>query len=224
MTAQTAANNNESPLIASLPPHINFANKQLPSPITPSTHPLSPPTDPACQARVKPADSESDATGNLVPIRGFVTEVLRRSRTSGNVLQTALCYLGAVRSHVAELARKERDGEGVRGEPGSDERIVPGSEAEVAESIALALSSGLYDYTSSTSTGADGDPPTIRVADSAPPPIAIEQHPMKTAARTASAPAEPLSPDLPSPLLCPRRTFLAALILATKFTLDNARE
>ncbi|KAL1722712.1 hypothetical protein EV715DRAFT_192474 [Schizophyllum commune] len=221
MTAQTAANNNESPLIASLPPHINFANKQLPSPITPSTHPLSPPTDPACQARVKPADSESDATGNLVPIRGFVTEVLRRSRTSGNVLQTALCYLGAVRSHVAELARKERDGEGVRGEPGSDERIVPGSEAEVAESIALALSSGLYDYTSSTSTGADGDPPTIRVADSAPPPIAIEQHPMKTAARTASAPAEPLSPDLPSPLLCPRRTFLAALILATKFTLDK---
>ncbi|KAI5834460.1 hypothetical protein K523DRAFT_348038 [Schizophyllum commune Tattone D] len=221
MTAQTAANNNESPLIASLPPHINFANKQLPSPITPSTHPLSPPTDPACQARVKPADSESDATGNLVPIRGFVTEVLRRSRTSGNVLQTALCYLGAVRSHVAELARKERDGEGVRGEPGSDERIVPGSEAEVAESIALALSSGLYDYTSSTTTGADGDPPTIRVADSAPPPIAIEQHPMKTAARTASAPAEPLSPDLPSPLLCPRRTFLAALILATKFTLDK---
>ncbi|KAL1730067.1 hypothetical protein EV714DRAFT_273026 [Schizophyllum commune] len=221
MTARTAANNNESPLIASLPPHINFANKQLPSPITPSTHPLSPPTDPACQARVKPADSESDATGNLVPIRGFVTEVLRRSRTSGNVLQTALCYLGAVRSHVAELARKERDGEGVRGEPGSDERIVPGSEAEVAESIALALSSGLYDYTSSTSTGADGDPPTIRVADSAPPPIAIEQHPMKTAARTASAPAEPLSPDLPSPLLCPRRTFLAALILATKFTLDK---
>ncbi|KAI5900059.1 uncharacterized protein SCHCODRAFT_02695316 [Schizophyllum commune H4-8] len=248
MTAQTAANNNESPLIASLPPHINFANKQLPSPITPSTLPLSPPTDPACQARVKPADSESDATGNLVPIRGFVTEVLRRSRTSGNVLQTALCYLGAVRAHVAELARKERDGEGVRGEPGSDERIVPGSEAEVAESIALALSSGLYGYTSCTSnTGATaGDPPNIRVADSAPPPIAIEQHPMKTAARTASAPAdsapppiaieqhpmktaartasapaEPLSPDLPSPLLCPRRTFLAALILATKFTLDK---
>ena len=40
--------NNESPLIASLPPHINFANKQLLSPITPSTHLLSPllPTDP----------------------------------------------------------------------------------------------------------------------------------------------------------------------------------
>ncbi|KAI4293978.1 hypothetical protein K525DRAFT_213746 [Schizophyllum commune Loenen D] len=42
---------------------------------------------------------------------------------------------------------------------------------------------------------------------------------MKTAARTASAPAEPVSPDFPSPLLCARRTFLA--MLATKFTLDK---
>ncbi|KAL1697987.1 hypothetical protein EV121DRAFT_218832 [Schizophyllum commune] len=40
-------------------------------------------------------------------------------------------------------------------------------------------------------------------------------------AHTASAPAEPLSLDLPSPLLCPRRTFLFMLILATKSTLDK---
>ncbi|KAL1732036.1 hypothetical protein EV714DRAFT_207402, partial [Schizophyllum commune] len=144
------------------------------------------------------------------------------SRTSGNVLQTALCYLGAVRTHITELARKERDGGGVRGEPGSDERIVSRLEAEIAKSIALVLSSGLYDYTSCTSTGVHGgDPPTICIANTAPSPITIEQCPMKTAARTASAPAEPVSPDFPSPLLCARRTFLAMLILATKFTLDK---
>ncbi|KAL1711294.1 hypothetical protein EV715DRAFT_215464 [Schizophyllum commune] len=40
-------------------------------------------------------------------------------------------------------------------------------------------------------------------------------------AHTASAPAEPLSLDLPSPLLCPRRTSLVMLILATKSTLDK---
>ncbi|KAL1711373.1 hypothetical protein EV715DRAFT_215390 [Schizophyllum commune] len=40
-------------------------------------------------------------------------------------------------------------------------------------------------------------------------------------AHTASAPAEPLSLDLPSPSLCPRRTFLVVLILATRSTLDK---
>jgi hypothetical protein len=48
---------------------------------------------------------------NLVPIKGFVHEVLRRSRASGSVLQTALRYLEAIREKIPELVEKEKKGE-----------------------------------------------------------------------------------------------------------------
>ena len=56
---------------------------------------------------------------------------------------------------------------------------------------------------------------TIKVSDlSAPTRTADKKF------KTSSEPLAPL-PPLPSPLLCPRRAFLAALILASKFTQDK---
>ena len=84
-------------------------NPQLPSPITPSRSPLSLPLQPPSESAM--------FRSNLVPIRGFVHEVLRRSRTSGAVLQIALCYLEAIRSKVPACLQRERDGTGARTEP-----------------------------------------------------------------------------------------------------------
>jgi hypothetical protein len=52
-----------------------------------------------------------------VPIKAFIHEALRRSRTSGTVLQTALCYLEAIRPKVLKLVEKEKIGDGVHDEP-----------------------------------------------------------------------------------------------------------
>jgi hypothetical protein len=66
-----------------------------------------------------------------VPIKAFIHEALRRSRTSGTVLQTALCYLEAIRPKVLELVEKEKIGDGVHDEPDLTDRIVQGDlEAE----------------------------------------------------------------------------------------------
>ena len=54
----------------------------------------------------------------VAPLQGFVQELIRRSRTSGTVLQTALCYIEAVRRKLPEIAsasappRKETTHEG----------------------------------------------------------------------------------------------------------------
>ena len=61
---------------------------------------------------------------NLVLIKGFVHEVLRRSRTSGSVLETALCYLEAIHIKIPELVEKEKMGDGVQGEPDLSDKIV----------------------------------------------------------------------------------------------------
>jgi hypothetical protein len=61
---------------------------------------------------------------NLVPIRGVIHEVLRRSHTSGAVLQTALCYLEARRTKVPAFLQRERDSTGSRIEPDLADRII----------------------------------------------------------------------------------------------------
>ena len=48
---------------------------------------------------------------DLVPIKVFVHEVLRRSRTTCSVLQSALCYIKAIRSTVPDIAQLEQEGE-----------------------------------------------------------------------------------------------------------------
>jgi len=140
---------------------INHRNTQLPSPISPSTHP-TPPQSPFSTTTQTPLSSYSSTSPNLIPLKSFVQEVLRRSRTSGSVLQTALCYLEAVRRKVPQIAC------GTIVEEDSRTRL-PSSDNEC-----LSL-------------------PQI------PPP----------------------ERPLISPLSCPRRTFLASLILASKFLQDR---
>lgn len=224
--------------------HFHNRNTQLPSPISPSTRPS--PTTPPLVSTHTPQQSDRCVTGsqtNLVPIKGFVHEVLRRSRTSGSVLQTALCYLEAIRSKVPELVEQEKMGNGVQGEPDLSDKIVQG-DIEAEEWRELSLDSVMADFihmdaavdTDSASTSAMA---TVKVADSdnAPsgassftcqvpssgPLSGLKSHLVQNLVKKPKVPSGPLPPlaPLPSPLLCPRRTFLASLILASKFTQDR---
>lgn len=167
----------------------------------------------------------TDPRGNLVPIKGFVHEVIRRSRTSGCVLQTALCYLEAIRAKVPELVRKEQAGEGVRGEPDVSSRIVPATESELKqeeEYLRLETAANLED----TAAISNDFVSTVRIVDiqakesSSDPNLDSSSSFAQVTPNPQDSPITPIT-ALPSPLLCPRRTFLASLILASKFTQDK---
>lgn len=195
----------------------------------------------------------------------FVSEVLRRSRTTCSVLQSALCYIEAVRTKVPELVEKERRGEGVRGEQELAERVVQADEAEITAMLCLEgelssnySSAAMNSSASEESTAlfkdlhaelgslglASGQPTVLQndvlmqMSDLCPTSAASMSAAAASASSTASSqqtssqetstrkrkiPPKPLTPlpPLPSPLLCPRRTFLAALILASKFLQDR---
>jgi hypothetical protein len=217
-------------------------NTQLPSPDSQNSPRNS--SLPLVNAETKDGQQnpDNDAQNNLVPLKGFVHEVLRRSRTSGNVLQTALCYLEAIPPKVPELARQEEAGEGVKGEIQSTDRIIKAEDLSDAEAEAMGMSVPLdsiinTDNCASSKQTDDSLLPTVLCTDndvmdapatnfSNPPPLARQDdlHASDLLAKkhnkSASAPLPPL-PPLPSPLLCPRRAFLAALILASKFTQDR---
>jgi len=137
-------------------PAIQRRVQQLPSPISPSTV-ETPPLSPMAPSLNGPNGACLSGKPGVAPLQGFVQELIRRSRTSGTVLQTALCYIEAVRRKLPEIAsasappRKETTHE----EPSQDSEL--------------------------------------------PSP----------------------EPPIPSPLLCPRRAFLASLILASKFLQDR---
>jgi hypothetical protein len=144
---------------------------------------------------------------DLLPIRSFVHEVLRRSRTSGIVLQTALCYLEAIRPEVPNLLREERMGIRAYYEPES--RVLPATEAEIAQEAMLNVLEN-----SEESKGDDDGMNTVRLADDA--------HDFDSEPKKSHEEFDPsTSAFLPSPLLCPRRTFLASVILASKFSQDK---
>lgn len=198
-------------------PHLfSERNTQLPSPNTPTSD-LSP-------ASV-PFQSASDSRSSQGHIKGFVHEVLRRSRTSGTVLQTALCYLEAIRSKVPELLSLERQGLGVKGESSPSSQIVPATEAEIEYEAAIA-SSNLQMFSTLNDTM-----DTVRITDAFFSCSAtISQSDLTSVTsndgqgiQKPKAPTPPVTPlpPLPSPLLCPRRAFLASLILASKFTQDK---
>ncbi|CDO77329.1 hypothetical protein BN946_scf184775.g20 [Trametes cinnabarina] len=193
-------------------------NTQLPSPVSPTTRPSpSPPVD-GCESY--PQAPESSRGSNLIPIRGFVHEVLRRSRTSTGVLQTALCYLEAVRSKVPEMLRKEKANPtseyGV--ESDAEPRIVQGlpGEEDFCEVSADGIASGCRD----TIAGPALD--TVRINEQRATEARAEAAPRPSASRTKEQDNLPPLPPLPSPLCCPRRTFLACLILASKFMQDRS--
>lgn len=161
-------------------------------------------------------------SGNQTPqcdvalMKGFVHEVLRRSRTSGSVLQTALCYLEAIRARVPELVTQEKEVPGSTCQKESVERIVQGD-----------VSTDVDGSTSSDTQAGISLLDTIRIN-----PISFEVdssflEPRLDANKSTLHKPKPSSaclaplPPLPSPLLCPRRTFLASLILASKFMQDR---
>ncbi|KAF5351860.1 hypothetical protein D9756_007545 [Leucocoprinus leucothites] len=161
----------------------------------------------------------------IVPIKGFVHEVIRRSRTSGCVLQTALCYLEAIRPRIPDLLQKEKSGEGVHGDADISGRILPATELELKleEEYHQLEMCGLE--TASVLSSPDLAP-TIRVTDLPPAdcPSEYRQETPPSRSKQHSPPSDVPIPSisaLPSPLLCPRRAFLASLILASKFTQDK---
>ncbi|KAF9469900.1 hypothetical protein BDZ94DRAFT_39116 [Collybia nuda] len=215
-------------LMEQKPPQQRHRNTQLPSPVSPCTQssPLSL-TVPPTAIQQGPHTTFQNAAGpgvsrsNLVPIKGFVHEVLRRSRTSGCVLQTALCYLEAIRSKVPELVSQERAGHGTIDESVSADRITLATDTE----LALEAEFNMYpDPPTTTEKYIDEDSVnTIRISSNESNqrynPF-ITQEPLTLGNKFISGTPSPL-PLLPSPLLCPRRAFLASLILASKFTQDK---
>lgn len=213
-------------------PHNLRRNNQLPSPISPSTRPSPPspvstPFGKQLSLSHQNISTASDVHDNLVPIKGFVHEVLRRSRTSGCVLQTALCYLEAVRPKIPEIARQEREGGPQAEKP--PERIMIATEDELRAELHYDTSPDIrWDSIINTEKCLDDDlMATVRVYDSdlqdASNPIGCslsQDHDAGPKHQTPNASSISTSP-LPSPLLCPRRAFLACLILASKFTQDK---
>ncbi|KIK27005.1 hypothetical protein PISMIDRAFT_675324, partial [Pisolithus microcarpus 441] len=213
------------PAVATSPPlsiHA-IASPQLYSPISPSIYP-SPVASPlsSCLTRVpQPLNTQSFGC-DVSSMRGFVQEVLRRSRTSGGVLQTALCYLEAVRAKVPELIRHGKNSPETAREAESSERPT------CIENDPPSIDDTVFDGRSSSDDAACSDSllATVRMdygreVDSLCVDLQLggdDALPHKSQVNAKSLP--PL-PPLPSPLLCPRRTFLASLILASKFTQDR---
>jgi hypothetical protein len=195
-------------------PHLHHRNTQLPSPVSPSMQPspdysqslssLPVPQSHISQSQQCIASAQASKT-SLVPIKGFVHEVLRRSRTSGIVLQTALCYLEAIRSKVPELVKLEQASTGVMTEPEAGSRIM------LAEPDTAGLNMEPWAEKST------------RIDDDSMHTVQVDSGSSQDSPRQPKTPSPRLLPlpPLPSPLLCPRRAFLASLILASKFTQDK---
>ncbi|KAI0743553.1 hypothetical protein C8Q80DRAFT_1106979 [Daedaleopsis nitida] len=188
-------------------------NTQLPSPISPTSHQT--PSPPGARFESYSQAPDGCDGSNLVPIKGFVHEVLRRSRMSTGVLQTALCYLEAVRSKVPDLLRKEQ--------------ASPTSERPQDQMPEQRIVNGLFEISSESAIdGTPSDAPTlqtIRIGDTVLVSDFDDNMPETTPAMPApekETSALPPLPPLPSPLCCPRRTFLACLILASKFMQDRS--
>jgi len=127
---------------------------------------------------------------DLVNLRKFITELLKRSRSTAATFQTALCYLEAVRPKVPELQQAETEGKGTRGEP-------------VDHAIGRVSI----------------DPNFLAVAEEENRKLARNN--AKCKLRKPHIEPGFALPDLPSPLLCPRRTLMGALVLAAKFVQDK---
>ena len=101
------------PFVSPVPSHPSPVPMQLPSP----------PTSPNNGPNAGDAFDEHDPAANAANLRGFVIDVLKRSRTTTSVFQTALCYIEAIRSRIPDLAASEAAGCGPR-ETDQSDRIV----------------------------------------------------------------------------------------------------
>ncbi|KAI5900075.1 uncharacterized protein SCHCODRAFT_02606907 [Schizophyllum commune H4-8] len=143
-----------------------------------------------------------------MPIRNFVYHILRRSRTTSGVLQSAMCYIEGVRGKLPGLAalEAERTARGARpAKPLRPQLTI----ANISQLDMGSLSLGCYVPS-----------PTRPLASSIPGSAPAEStHSLRKAASIGDL-QDPAA-AAPSPLLCPRRTFLAALVLAHKFILEK---
>jgi hypothetical protein len=118
-----------------------------------------------------------------------VHEVLKRSRTSGSVMQTALCYLEAIRAKVPQILRDENSG--IRSYFMPESAIHPATEAEFQMDRKLSnldeseLSTKLTKTERLTDEDADCE--------------------TSTGETSTGVPLEGVLIPLPSPPLCPRR-------------------
>ncbi len=182
-------------------------------------------TSPSPQALASVAD-------NLLPMKTFVHKVLKRSRASGSILQAALCYLEAIREKVPEILQQEKMG--IRAHYQPETEILPATEAELAHEAELAALEDVQVFVvDSVEQLVSDDLKTVRVTDGENDHFDSMQHILEEdRASISSLVAEPSTPvdkssgpsrsqNLPSPLLCPQRAFLAPLILASKFFQDK---
>lgn len=202
--------------------HSTSRNTHLPSPISPTTQP-TPVISPVASYPAHSVPCLQLQRCDVAPIKGFVHEVLRRSRTSGTVLQTALCYLEAIRSKVPDLVRKEKQAFSSSSHVGSDDDRISKSVVGIDFDTDLGNPVLSTDLSSSNSLLATVRINTVSYEADAPFSMELAFDADKVSAhksKTNNASLPPL-PPLPSPLLCPRRTFLASLILASKFMQDR---
>jgi hypothetical protein len=212
-----------------------FTSLAQPLPSPPITPPCAPSTASSPHISTAPRklsraathidSSAEQARSNAAPLKTFVHEVLRRSRTSCSVLQTALCYIEALRQKVPELAHQEKTGEGIRGEVDHGARVLSSDDPRLYESPREVDIDEVIDpvhFASSESNYSEEAPPTVRMLDDSilAIPDVTTRCEVEKKSRTPSEDL-PTLPPLPSPLLCPRRAFLASLILASKFTQDK---
>jgi len=144
-------------------------------------------------------------------MKGFVHKVLRCSRTSGSVLQTALCYLEAIRPRISELIQL---GEAYEGETELAERITVATEAELAQEAEFNIGTDTILVHES-----DDSMDTVRVSDSysysgsTVVGSGISEDGQSTLKKAKGpSPVFPTLPPLPSPFLCPRRALLSFLL------------
>src|SRR6202050_447238 len=158
----------------------------------------------------------------------------------------ALCYLEAIHSKVPDLIQKEKMGEGVQGELDLSGKIVQGDlDAEEWRELPLDLIMADFihmDAAVDINSAEVDTMATMKVADSDDAPqsaslftsqisssnldftlnrlkLHLVQNLVKKV-KVLSGPLPPLVP-LPSPILCPRHTFLVSLILTLQFTQDR---
>ena len=173
-------------------------------------------------------------------------EVLHWLHTSGGILQVALYYLGAIHSKVPDLIQEEKMGEGVQGELDLLGKIVQGDfNAEEWRELSLDLVMADFIHMDAAvdidSTKVD-TMATMKVVDSDDVPQSASQftsqisssnpdftlnrlksHLVQNLVKKVKVLSGPLPPPvpLPSPILCPRHTFLVSLILTLQFTQDR---
>jgi len=181
----------------------------LPSPPTPSHSPSASPQFEGNSTGQYPFQS----TAEHMPLHNFVHALIRRSRTSCATLQTALCYVEAVSCKLPALL-----GEEVNRIDSLNASIFLKDDDEPSP-IDLIVEATSLD-TPPDDVGVDAFSLDSAMDSASQAPATPES--MKSKKKRAPCKALAPLPSLPSPLLCPRRTFLASLLVATKFLQDRA--